>query len=116
MNSNRIFNSADFFQPCDSDPVRSVVTQSPEAVVVAWYLKPGQRIAPHVHPQGQDTWTILAGQGEYILDAAGASCSIAAGDVIVAFTGSVHGVHNNGDQPLMFISVVSPAEAGYQLV
>ncbi len=116
MNTTRIFNSSTFFQPTDGEPIRSVVTESQDAVVVAWYIKPGQTILPHIHPDGQDTWTILTGRGEYYLDQAGTTKPITAGDVVVAPTGCVHGVFNNGDQPLVFISVVSPFDAGYQLV
>ncbi len=116
MNTTRIFNSSQFLQPTDEEPIRSVVTESENAVVVAWYIKPGQEIAPHIHPNGQDTWTILSGKGEYYLDKAGTKKPIAAGDVVVAYTGCVHGVLNNGDEPLIFISVVSPADAGYELV
>jgi len=115
MNPQRIFPSAAFFQPAAGEPVRSVVTESQEAVVVAWHIGPGQRIAAHVHPHGQDTWTILSGQGEYLLDATGASRPIRAGDVVLAHTGCVHGVHNTGTEPLRLISVVSPAQAGYEL-
>jgi mannose-6-phosphate isomerase-like protein (cupin superfamily) len=42
--------------------------------------------------------------------------AIAAGDVAIAPMGSVHGVVNIGSEPLVFISVVSPAEAGYQRI
>jgi mannose-6-phosphate isomerase-like protein (cupin superfamily) len=38
------------------------------------------------------------------------------GDVVVAPAGAVHGVFNSGDESLVFISVVSPLNAGYQLV
>ncbi len=116
MNQTRIFNSADFFQATDGEPIRSVVTESPDAVVVAWYIKPDQKISPHLHPNGQDTWTIISGQGQYYLDEIGSTQPIAAGDVVVAPKGSVHGVFNNGTEPLVFISVVCPATAGYQLV
>lgn len=116
MNTNRIFNSADFFQPTDGEPIRSVVTESNDAVVVAWYIKPGQEIAAHIHPNGQDTWTILSGSGDYYLDKAGTTKPIAAGNVVVAPIDCVHGVCNNSDEPLVFISVVAPADAGYQLV
>jgi quercetin dioxygenase-like cupin family protein len=116
MTCNRIFTSSRFMQPADGEPVRSVITQSAEAAVVGWYVKPGQRIAAHVHPQGQDTWTVLSGRGQYQLDADGASRTIVPGDVVIAHTGAVHGVYNDGDQPLIFISVVSPAEAGYELL
>ncbi|MEB3295573.1 MAG: cupin domain-containing protein [Synechococcales bacterium] len=113
---NRIFNSADFFQPTDEEPIRSVIAESKEATVVAWYIKPGQEIYSHIHPHGQDTWTVLRGKGEYYLDKAGTKKSIVAGDVVIAHTGCLHGVFNNGDEALIFISVVSPSDAGYQLV
>jgi quercetin dioxygenase-like cupin family protein len=116
MSTERIFHSADHFQPGPGEPIRSVVTQSGHAVVVAWHVAPGQRIAAHVHPQGQDTWTILSGGGEYRLDAQGATRTLRAGDVAVAPPGCVHGVANHGSEPLTFISVVTPADAGYETV
>ncbi len=112
----RIFNSSQFFQPTDEEPIRSVVTESQAAVVVAWYIKPGQEIAAHIHPHGQDTWTILKGKGKYYLDRSGNTKSIVAGDVVIAPIGCVHGVLNQNDEPLVFISVVSPADAGYQII
>lgn len=116
MNLTRIFNSSEFLQEAEQEPIRSVVTESENAVVVAWYLKPKQEILPHIHPNGQDTWTILQGKGEYYLDQFGTKKPIVAGDIVIAYTGCVHGVFNSGDEPLIFISVVSPADAGYQLV
>lgn len=116
MSTTRIFSSSQFLQPTDGEPIRSVVTESKDAVVVAWYIKPGQEISPHIHPNGQDTWTILNGKGEYYLNEAGTKKTIVAGDVVVAHIGCVHGVLNNGDEPLVFISVVSPSDAGYQII
>jgi quercetin dioxygenase-like cupin family protein len=116
MTQIRIFNSSKFLHPTDGEPLRSVITTSPEAVIVAWYIQPGQEIPAHQHPGGQDTWTILSGQGEYYLDRDGTTRSIQAGDIVIAPTGSVHGVLNNGDEALIFISIVAPADAGYELV
>ncbi|PZU95111.1 MAG: cupin domain-containing protein [Pseudanabaena sp.] len=116
MNETRVFKSADFFQEVDGEPIRSVVTESADTVVVAWYVKPNQEIAPHMHPRGQDTWTILRGRGKYYLDQSGTTTTIAAGDIVIAPTGCVHGVLNDGEEPLVFISTVSPANAGYQSV
>jgi quercetin dioxygenase-like cupin family protein len=116
MSIRRIFTSSQFFQPTDGEPIRSVVTESQDAVVVTWYVKPGQEISPHIHPNGQDTWTILRGKGEYYLDEIGTKKTVVAGDIVVAYTGCVHGILNNGDEPLIFISIVAPADAGYQLV
>jgi quercetin dioxygenase-like cupin family protein len=116
MSTTRIFHSSRFFQPTEGEPIRSVVTESKDATVVAWYINPGQKIPPHIHPNGQDTWTILTGEGEYYLDQEGTTKLITAGDVVIAHLGCVHGVFNSGDEPLVFISVVSPADAGYYLV
>lgn len=114
MNLPRIYTSADHFQPSPGEPIRAVITESPDACVVAWHVDPGQTVAAHVHPRGQDTWTILSGQGEYTFHASGESRTIVAGDVVLARTGDVHGVTNHGSEPLRFISVVSPADAGYE--
>jgi len=65
MNPIRVFNSSKFSQSSDGEPIRSVITESPDAVVVVWYIQPQPEIAVHQHPYGQDTWTILAGQGKY---------------------------------------------------
>lgn len=114
MSSARVFKVTDHLQPNDGEPIRSVVHATDDAAVVAWTVKPGQRIGAHVHPSGQDTWTILSGEGEYRLDAEGTTLCIAAGDVVVAPTGAVHGVLCKGTEPLVFVSVVSPALSGFE--
>ena len=116
MTTSRIFSSSDFFQPTDGEPIRSVITQSKDAVVVIWYIKQGQKIPLHIHPQGQDTWILLAGVGHYYPDNNGTTKLIMAGDIVVAHTGEVHGVFNDNPEPLVFISVVSSADAGYQTI
>lgn len=107
MSPERLFRVTDFLHPADGKPIRSVITESADATVVAWYVKPGQRISAHVHPDGQDTWTILSGCGEYRVSAHGESIAIAKGDVLVAHRRVVHGVLNTGQEPLVFVSVAS---------
>jgi quercetin dioxygenase-like cupin family protein len=114
MSTQRVFKVADHLQANDGEPIRSVVHATDDAAIVAWTVKSGQRVSPHVHPSGQDTWTILAGDGEYPLDAAGQTGSMAAGDVVVAPAGAVHGVLNTGARALVFVSVVSPALSGFE--
>ena len=57
---------------------------------------------------------VLSGAGEYQLDVGGPSTRVVAGDVVVAHRGEVHGVLNVGPEPLVFVSVVSPAASGYE--
>ena len=112
----RVHPSRDHFVATTGEPARTIIHATAHATLVAWRLDPGQVIRAHIHPHGQDTWTILAGSGRYITDRAGASQMITAGDVVVAEVGQVHGVVNEGREPLLFISVVSPGDAGYEVV
>ena len=114
MNQLSRFTVSDFLMPSQGDPIRSVITESTDAAVVAWHVEPGQRIAPHVHPDGQDTWIVISGIGEYQLTADGHSIPLSAGEVLVAHRSQVHGVLNTGDKPLVFVSVVSPALSGFE--
>lgn len=116
MSSQRVFKSSDHMQVSEGEPIRSVVQESEHSVVVAWHVEPGQTIAPHVHPGGQDTWTVLSGHGEYQIDEQGTFVKVTAGDVVVAEKGQVHGVKCTSHEPLRFISVVAPVEAGYVLL
>jgi quercetin dioxygenase-like cupin family protein len=111
MSQQRQFRFSDYIQPSHDEPIRSVITASDETLVVAWHVGPGQQIVPHVYPDGQDTWTILMGRGEYQIDADGETIAVMQGDIVVAHKGEVHGVYNDGDEPLVFISVVAPGNA-----
>lgn len=116
MSNPRVFSVRQHLQPNTGEPIRSVVHETRESAVVAWIVQPGQRISPHVHPSGQDTWTVLDGEGDYQIDSTGHTHPICAGDVVVAPTGAVHGVLCTGERPLVILSVVSPAMAGYEPV
>jgi quercetin dioxygenase-like cupin family protein len=111
---SRLFSVADFIQPSSDEPIRSVVLETPESVIVVWHVQAGQEIAAHVHPQGQDTWTVLSGEAEYF-QGHGIVGNIKANEIAVAKKGEVHGARTIGDEPFIFVSVVSPSGAGYEL-
>lgn len=62
MSATRIFGSSEFFQPAEGEPIRSVITESRDAVVVAWYVKPGQETRAHV-PQARTPGPFWRAQG-----------------------------------------------------
>lgn len=116
MHQDRVFDASHHFQAGATEPPRTVITESRDAAVVCWHVEPGQRIELHLHPQGQDTWLILSGQGDYFLDEGGQSAPLYPGVVAVAPAGAVHGALNTGTTPLRFLSVVSPAQSGFEPV
>lgn len=114
MHQDRTFDSAAFYLAGQDEPPRVVITETQDAAVVCWHVEPGQRIRLHVHPSGQDTWVIMSGEGLY-LDAEGSTgLALRPGMVAVAPRGAVHGAINTGQVPLRFISVVAPAESGFE--
>lgn len=111
---SRIFSVAEYIRPSDDEPIRSVVLETKDSAVVVWYTHPGQEIAAHVHPHGQDTWTVIAGEAEYY-QGDGIVTRLNAGDITIAKPGQVHGAINSGPVPFIFVSVVSPGDAGFAL-
>ena len=111
----RIFSVSEFTRPSDGEPIRSVVLETEESVIVVWYVRPGQEIAAHVHPHGQDTWIVLSGSADYY-QGSGVVTKLQAGEIAVAKHGQVHGaVNTDSEEPFIFVSVVAPGNAGFAL-
>ncbi|SJM90659.1 cupin domain-containing protein [Crenothrix polyspora] len=110
----RILPVADYIQPSEGEPIRSVVLETPESIIVVWHVQTGQEIPAHIHPYGQDTWTVLSGMADYFAGD-GLAYSITTHDIAVATPGQVHGAKNRASEPFVFVSVVAPGNAGYAL-
>ncbi|HBP6061895.1 TPA: cupin domain-containing protein [Pseudomonas aeruginosa] len=90
---SRIFSVDEYVRPSNGEPIRSVVLETNDSVIVVWHAHPGQEIAAHVHPHGQDTWTVISGEAEYY-QGDGVATHIKAGDIAIAKPGQVHGAMN----------------------
>ena len=95
-------------------PIRSVVLETRDSIIVVWHVHPGQEIAAHIHPHGQDTWTVCR---EWLITfrAMGLFVPLREGEIAVARPGQVHGRENTGTEPFVFVSVVASANAGFVL-
>jgi len=84
----------------ENSPSRRVtitrVTVSPQAIN-----------APHRHTSSEQIWVALAGRGTLLLDEERTE-PFAAGDVARFADGDLHGLHNTGDTPFVYIAVTSP--------
>lgn len=111
----RMFSVSEFVRPSDGEAIRPVVLETEESAIVVWYIQPGQEIPAHVHPHGQDTWTVLSGHADYY-QGSGVVTSLRAGEIAVAKPGQVHGVMNtDSKESFVFVSVLAPGNAGYAL-
>ncbi|MBE0088786.1 cupin domain-containing protein, partial [Escherichia coli] len=71
----------------------SVVLETLVSIIVVWHVHPGQEIAAHIHPHGQDTWTVLSGMADYF-QGNGIVRALREGEIAVARPGQVHGARN----------------------
>ena len=91
---SRIFSVDEYVRPSNGEPIRSVVLETNDSVVVVWHAYPRQEIAAHVHPHGQDTWTVISGEAKYY-QGNGVEIHLKAGDIAIAdFNNSLPDAHN----------------------
>ena len=62
---------------------------------------------PHRHPASEQIWVALEGSGILLLDDERQE-PITAGDVVRFADGDLHGFHNPGDVPFVYLSVTAP--------
>ena len=69
-------------------------------------LEPGQDQKPHAHDDQDKIYFVLGGRGRVVLG--GEAETLEAGEAIVAPAGAVHGIANDGTEPLTVLVVVTP--------
>ena len=67
-------------------------------------LPPGSSIGDHTHAGDSETYFVLKGKGRY--NDNGTWVDIAVGDVMHCPDGELHGIENNGTEPLEFIALI----------
>ncbi|MCC9598455.1 MULTISPECIES: cupin domain-containing protein [unclassified Rubrivivax] len=79
-------------------------------------LAPGAEQPRHLHAASEQVWVAVAGEGTLLL-ADGATAAFVAGQVARFADGELHGLHNTGAEPFVYLSVTSPPldfSAAYQ--
>jgi mannose-6-phosphate isomerase-like protein (cupin superfamily) len=74
---------------------------------IGWMtLAPGDSIGSHRHEDNEDSYIIIAGEGEFT-DNAGVKTTVGEGDITIARPGQSHGLANTGTVPLIFLDIVA---------
>jgi len=68
------------------------------------YLDPGQEIEEHQHPDAEEIFFILSGQGVMLVD--GQPVPLTAGNLLLIEPGERHLLRSNGAAPLTFITIL----------
>ncbi len=97
----------DYAQGRAEKPSKYTFFQSERLLVGLNCLLPGQEQHLHDHPEQDKFYLVLAGSGRFTVG--DESCSCTDGDLILCPAGAVHGVENDGDAPLTFLTVIAPS-------
>lgn len=78
-----------------------------DPLAVTWVdIVPGAKQRLHSHPEPQ-VYVIIQGSG--MMHLAGESAQVRVGDLIFIPANAMHGIDNNGDGPLSYVSAATPA-------
>jgi mannose-6-phosphate isomerase-like protein (cupin superfamily) len=89
---------------------KSTIFESPRLLVGLNAFEPGQEHALHAHAGLDKVYSVVEGEGEFLLD--GRTVPMRAGDLLVAPEGVPHGVRNVGSERLLVLAILAPAPAG----
>lgn len=85
---------------------KSTIFQSPRMLVGLNAFEPGQEHALHAHAGMDKLYSVVEGEGVFLLD--GQQLPMRAGDLLVAPEGVPHGIRNNGRARLLVLAVLAP--------
>ena len=69
-------------------------------------IEPGGGQPRHSHPASEQTWIIERGSAELLL--ADGTQILCAGDVVRTPAGEIHGLHNSGAEPFIYLAITTP--------
>ena len=70
-------------------------------------IEPGGGQPRHSHPTSEQIWIIESGSAELLL-ADDRMQNVGAGDVVRTPAGEVHGLHNSGAEPFVYLAITTP--------
>jgi len=89
-----------------NEAFRRVIETGEHEQVVVMTMQVGEDIGEEVHPDTDQIFIFVAGQGEAILN--GAVSSVAPNDFVFVRAGTRHNIVNHGEVPLRLITVYAP--------
>jgi mannose-6-phosphate isomerase-like protein (cupin superfamily) len=92
---------------------KSTIFESARLLVGLNGFEPGQAHALHAHPGMDKVYSVVEGEGVFLLE--NRELPMRAGDLLVAPEGVPHGVRNTGAGRLLVLAILAPAPAGQAL-
>lgn len=109
---NRFFKMSEVAKEDPKQALKTMFCNTDLSSASIWVVKPGQEVKTHKHPNSDDIWIVIEGEGDFHPEV-GKDVHVSAGTVIYNKKGECHGITNNTDKDLKFIGVIAPHPAEY---
>jgi quercetin dioxygenase-like cupin family protein len=86
---------------------KTTLFQSDRLLVGLNAFEPGQEHRLHGHTGMDKVYHVLAGRGVFLLE--GREEAMAAGTMLIAPEGVLHGIRNTGDERLLVLAILAPS-------
>jgi len=86
---------------------KATLFQSARLLVGLNAFEPGQAHALHAHAGQDKVYSVVEGQGMFLLE--GRELPMTAGDLLVAPEGVPHGIRNTGTNRLLVLAILAPS-------
>jgi quercetin dioxygenase-like cupin family protein len=86
---------------------KATIFESPRLLVGLNTFEPGQQHALHAHAGQDKVYSVVEGEGHFLLE--GRALPMSAGDLLVAPEGIPHGIRNTGAGRLLVLAILAPA-------
>lgn len=106
MDAASFLNVADFIRTPGEKAFKHTFFQSKRLLVGLNVLRPGQAQAIHEHADQDKFYYVVAGSGRFTVGEASQTCT--AGMLVLAPAGVPHGVRNDSEELLTFLTVIAP--------
>jgi quercetin dioxygenase-like cupin family protein len=91
----------------DAKMGKSTLFQSDRLLVGLNAFEPGQEHRLHAHSGMDKVYHVLAGRGVFLLE--GREEPMAAGTMLIAPEGALHGIRNTGTERLLVLAILAPS-------
>ena len=106
MNHPRVIRPAEHASYSAAKMGKSTIFASPRLLVGLNAFEPGQQHALHAHAGMDKVYSVIEGEGVFLLEAR--ELPMRAGDLLVAPEGVPHGVRNTGPSRLLVLAILAP--------
>jgi quercetin dioxygenase-like cupin family protein len=107
MNHPQVIRPADRAAYSPAKMGKSTIFESARMLVGLNAFEPGQEHALHAHAGMDKLYSIIEGEGLFLLETQ--ELPMRTGDLLVAPEGVPHGIRNNGAARLLVLAVLAPA-------